>query len=170
MIQNGGLVECDAMNDAASIGGIDDVDFLILCLDRHGIGGGIIGDVQDIAAMGIRGIVIGGDGDGEGHAVDLAVIVDEEKVAVFEFDEVGGGVGIGEFCFGSCAPGPASITGFGTDEPTVGFAEIVSSAAAISDQIFLINLDGGGLEVSEAGFNAICFDPLPIAFDVTEEE
>ena len=62
--------------------------------------------------MGKGPAAVGGEGGGERRAVLHAVVVNEEQVAVFELEQIDGGVGVRERRVAARRPGPPAVVRF----------------------------------------------------------
>ena len=153
------LIEHGMVDDGPPIGRIDEMNLPVLRLHRHGVGV-IVRAFGKVTSIGITSIVVGGNGDGQRRALVHVVIEDQEQMAVLLFDEINGGIGIGELGIDAGAPSQSIVEGFGADEPAIGLSVVITPASAKCDQVLATDECGCGLNIAKARPDSIRFRPL----------
>ena len=97
---------------------VDQVDLAVLALDHVRIRERVLAR-GDVAAIGIRLVLVGRNGHGQRRAIVHAVVVDQQQVAVLQLEEIDRGVGIGELRILPFAPGAAAVVRFAAHDVAV---------------------------------------------------
>src|SRR5205807_10487847 len=91
-------------------------------------------------------------------------------MAISQPQEIDGSIGIGEARIDAGAPGATTIIGFASHKVAIRPGGIVGTAPAVTDQVLNIQSHNSGLQVTEAGGNAIALGPAFMPHVIAQEE
>src|SRR6185369_12716457 len=131
-VRNAAFVEHRMLDHRAFIGCVRHVNLSISCLDGGGISE-ITAALRDVAAMGKGLSAVRGNGHGKWGAFVEAVIINQQQMAVLQFDQIDRGIRIGELRILSFAPTAPAIMRFRSHQPTIFAPFIIAAAPAEGD-------------------------------------
>ncbi len=134
------------------------MDLAVVGLDSIGVGV-VAGAFNQIAAIWIGLVTVGGEGRGQWCAGVCGVVEDQQQIAALEAQELDGGIGIPELSFLSLAPGASAVPRLGANDVPIRPAGIVSAAPAVADEVVVRDRSYGRLDVADSRADAVRFGP-----------
>ena len=141
------FVKHRVVDDRAALGREHQMDPAVAGLKRARIAEVSVA-FADIAARRPGAVLIRRKCGGQRRAPVHAVVEDQEQPAALELEEFDGRVGVGKGRILALAPGEPAVVRLGADDIADRLGVVVSSAAAVGDQVVGFELDDGRLDVA----------------------
>ena len=141
------------VDDGALLRSEDDVNLVVARLKGDRVRKGIL-PFSDVPPEGVRTIQVGRECRRERRALIHMIVIDEQQIAAPQFDKINCSVRLRKLRVAPLAPRASAVARFGAHQVTIGGRFVISTATAVCNEVIIIDLNDGWLDVPFGRANA----------------